>query len=203
MKQIIIIAILAFGILALLAPAQAFAISNKPTQLIDNCGLGQNKSCISTVAANGTIIIIPGTPPPAPVQQPLRTEVVEDATTDEGDSSEVPGRSSGSNYNDNNDNGNDGDGDGGRYVGECKGQAAPDYPDYCSDPKDLPEDSGFNDDDKTAFCGGEPCTPTEKEDSWVDDPMDRYVEDLPPCNEVSVYEECADTDYDPPGDEEE
>ena len=26
---------------------------------------------------------------------------------------------------------------------------APQYPDYCSDPKDLPEDSGYDDDDKT------------------------------------------------------
>jgi hypothetical protein len=156
LKQIIIIAILAFSILA---PVQAFAISNKPTQLIDNCGLGQGRSCITEVAANGTIIIIPGTPPP--VQQPLIIDevnggyVTEEEETDEmeedssGDSTEVPRQSIGSNDNDD-DNGNDGNG--GRYTGECKGQQAPQYPDYCSDPKDTPEYIGQYDDDND---GGE------------------------------------------------
>lgn len=51
----------------------------------------------------------------------------------------------------------------------CDGQNAPQYPDSCYDRNDLPEDSGYDDDDKTANCGGESCTDDEKEDSWTDE----------------------------------
>lgn len=34
---------------------------------------------------------------------------------------------------------------------------------------DLPEADEEEEQEKTENCGGEPCTPTEKEDSWLDD----------------------------------
>jgi FkbM family methyltransferase len=108
MKKIIMITMLVLAIL-ISTQTQSFAIhegtQHKPTQLIDNCGLGQNKSCIATVAANGTIIITPGIPPPVPVQQSLKTEIVEEVTTDEGEEEGgpvVPRQPSGNG----NDNGN-------------------------------------------------------------------------------------------------
>ena len=64
------------------------------------------------------------------------------------------------NDSDNNNNDND--------IKYCDGQSAPQYPDSCYDRKDLPEDSKYDDDAKTANCGGVACTPTEKENSWVD-----------------------------------
>jgi hypothetical protein len=66
------------------------------------------------------------------------------------------------NNNDDNDN-NDKD------IKYCDGQAAPQYPDSCYDSKDLPKDSGYDDDEKTANCGGESCTDTEKEESSGDE----------------------------------
>ena len=207
MKQIMIIAILA---LAFLIPSQTqvFAIhegtttiSNKPTQLIDNCKSANPKeTCISTVAANGTIIVIPGTPPP--VKQPLMIDEVnggyetgeEEEWTDEGDSDEVPRQSSGDNNNNNNNNDNPRDDPDCWYgdlyicdengkcdtenvdcVTECADGSSVTTGEECpgDDKSDAPSEEEDNRDgpneEETANCGGEPCTPTEKEDSWVDD----------------------------------
>jgi hypothetical protein len=48
-------------------------------------------------------------------------------------------------------------------------------------------DDNDNNDEETANCGGEPCTPTEKEDSWTDECFennDGSLGDPVPCNDV-------------------
>ena len=72
--------------------------------------------------------------------------------------------SSNNKNNDNNNNDND--------IKYCDGQSAPQYPDSCYDRNDLPEDSGFDDDDKLPNCNdveyGTHCNGTEDENSWTD-----------------------------------
>lgn len=64
----------------------------------------------------------------------------------------------------------------GSYVG--------DWRDCDDDRDDEGSDGGDeeNNDEETENCGGEPCTATEKEDSWVDDETE-YYEEEPECRE--------------------
>jgi hypothetical protein len=64
----------------------------------------------------------------------------------------------------------------GSYVG--------DWRDCDDDRDDEGSDGGDEDnsDEETENCGGEPCTATEKEDSWVDDETEYYKEE-PECRE--------------------
>jgi hypothetical protein len=64
----------------------------------------------------------------------------------------------------------------GSYVG--------DWRDCVDDRDDEGSDGGDEDnsDEETENCGGEPCTATEKEDSWIDDETE-YNEEEPECRE--------------------
>jgi hypothetical protein len=202
MKKVIMITMLVLAIL-ISTQTQAFAIHegtpNTTTQLIDNCkSANPSETCISTVAANGTIIVIPGTPPP--VQQPLIIDEVnggyetgEESYTDIGDSDEVPRQSSGNDDNDNNDSGDDKDEEEKTYCD------VPNPSNPCHDRRDVSETTGLatcidgsHEEDWRDCKGGGAEDEAEDEESgqYDDDDNDR----LPNCNDVEAGTHCDDTE---------
>jgi hypothetical protein len=125
-------------------------------------GEGPTTNVVNTTAATA---IVPAVTTPAPMAQlgPLQIQVTHREASN-----------SNNNDNDNDDNDNDNDND--DNLPPCSPSTI-----YrsCADTDYDEDESGDSNPDReeeTANCGGEPCTPTEKEDSWTDEQVEEEEE---------------------------